>query len=106
MSPSVSYFWKALSAKVQKGVCPLGTHDARQIQYCNGYLPSGDHELMKARPTLSHVCVLHAQHLFSHVSIYSPLTEHLHVTGSVIVSENLIESYTKKAPTPQDYIMS
>lgn len=43
---------------------PPDTHDARQIRYCNDYLFCG-HELFKARTTLSHFCVLCAQHLFT-----------------------------------------
>lgn len=92
LSPFVSCFWKALSAKGQEGVCPLDTHDDRQIWYCNDYFSFGDHELFKARPTLSHFCVLHARHLFSCIFIYPPLTEHRHVTGTVIVSGDPIES--------------
>lgn len=87
-------------------MCPLDTHDARQIWYRNGYLSFHDHGLFKARPTLSHFWILHARHLFSYVFIYPPLTEHRHVTDTVILSGDPIESYTEKAPTPQDFIMS
>lgn len=65
-----------------------------------------DHELFKASPLwlTSVSSVFHAHYLFSHVFIHSPLTEHLHVTDTVVGSEDPIENSTEKVPTTQDYI--